>query len=314
MMTKIKEQLVRTIVFGLRVVLVLGALGLVGVSCSSQERSVPAEASLTVPQTVTQMPAPTHTPIPVSEGASASPEATHTPTPATPSATPTPTTIPTSGLSPTPLPIPPMTKREQDVLEEMQHTPKGAASASECGEILETQNWCHVYWHARQITYPEWETLFPWAVFYLVKYDRYGGEFNEHHNQLIIEDWGERLSRDDFHRLLGANHIFVTNENRETVARAFVLISLPDYLDEEIVFSDWEEGSWSAGLGFYYNYKIKSWTKIQGIKYQWYFIFDEEGLLSGVGDVIEYGIGDYVDVPHEELPPPSYLTLEYWRK
>ncbi len=294
---KNKAQLVSVMVF------VLGVLALL-IGCNSQQGdSVPVVASPTAPQAATQTPIPSHTPT-----------LSHTPTPATPSATPSPTTIPPPGPSPTPSPIPTMAPWELEVLDEMQHTPKGAASAGECGEILKTQHWCHVYWHARQITRPEWETLFPWAVFYLVKYDRYGGEFNEHRNRLIIEDWGDRLIRDDFHRLLGANHVFVTDENREMVARAFVLMSLADYLDEEIVFSDWEEGSWSAGLGLHYNYAITSWSRIQGLKMQWYFLFDDEGLFGATGYVVEHDVGDYIDVSHEELSPPSYLNLEYWRK
>ncbi len=291
-------------VFALGVVLSLCVLALVIGSNSQQGDNPPVVESPTAPQATSHTPIPSHTPTP-----------SNTPTPATPSATPTPTTVPTPGPSPTPSPIPTMAPWEMEVLERMQRAhSQSAASVEECREVFETEHVCQVYWHARHITRPEWETLFPGAVCYLVKYDRYGGEFIERHNRLVIKQTGDYLSRDDFNSMLEWEQVMITDENRETVARAFVLMSLPDYLDEEIVFSDWEEGSWPAGFGLHYNYAITAWTKIQGLKFQWYFLFDEDGLLAANGFAPEHNVGDYIDVPFEELPVPSRQKLDYWRK
>jgi hypothetical protein len=49
-------------------------------------------------------------------------------------------------------------------------------------------------------------------------------------------------------------------------------------------------------------------------KFQWYFLFDEEGLLAANGFAPERNVGDYIDVPFEELPVPSRQKLDYWRK
>ncbi len=154
----------------------------------------------------------------------------------------------------------------------------------------------------------------PRLTFYLVKYDKYGGEFVEHHNWLVIKHGNSYYRRDDFDFSIDWSQTARTDENLETIARAFVLMSLPDYLDEEIVFFDWGEGSWPAGFGLHYNYGIKSWTKIQGLKLQWYFLFDEEGLLGVDGFAPERNVGDYIDVPFEELPVPPRQRLAYWRK
>ena len=221
------------------------------------------------------------------------------------------TLVPTS----TPGPTPTMTEREQALMTERQHAhAQSAASPDECGKILETQPWCNVTRYARRITRPEWEALFPYTEFYLVKYDRYGSEFVETRNVLIVEQDGRRFSLKEFHTLLGWNHIKITDENREPVAKAFVLMSLEDYLDEEIVFSDWEEGSWPSAIRMPYNYTITAWTKIQGLKFEWLFLFDEEGLFGAEGLAIERNIGDYIDVPFENLPTPSRIDLTYWRK
>jgi hypothetical protein len=130
---------------------------------------------------------------------------------------------------------------------------------------------------------------------------------------LVVEYVGQRFSRDEFNLLLGYNGVVPGEGNFELVAKAFVLISLPDYLEEEIVFSDWQEGSWPSRIRRPYNYSITSWTRIQGIRIQWYFLFDEEGLHGAGAGAIEHNVGDYIDVPFEELSPPYYTELEYWR-
>jgi hypothetical protein len=217
-----------------------------------------------------------------------------------------------------PTPTPTMTQWEQAVVEQVRRSrPLGASSLEECEKLFETTTGCDLILTARHITRPEWDELFPWTVFYLVRYDEHVNTYPRHppsrHNTLVIHDWGDYLSREDFHRLLGGHQVMVTDENRELVARAFVLVSMPDYLEGEIVFSDWEEGSWPSDWAGPYSHRVTVWTKIQGVRMQWYFLFDDKGLLSAKGGIVEYNVGDYIDVPFERLPLER-LDLEYWRK
>ncbi|MEE8390642.1 MAG: hypothetical protein V3S14_07600 [Anaerolineae bacterium] len=336
---KNKTQLVSIMVFVLGVVLFLGVLALWVGAYSPQRSSAPATASPTAPQTTTRAPTPTHVP----------PTATPTPVAsATPGPSPTPrlppvlltymaldptltveafdaratamaelgTILPPSPTPEVPPPTPTMTAKEQALVEERQRAHRqAAASVEECGEILQTEPWCTVSWYATRITRPEWETLFPYTEFFLVKADRYGGEFGpETHNRLIIEAWWDkRLSREDFHTLMGGEHVSVTDENRELVAKAFVLVFLADYLEEEIVFSDGEEGSWPSDIRKPFDYRITAWTRIQGLKFEWLLMFHEGEIFGAEGLVIERNVGDYIDVPFERLPVPSMQQLSYWR-
>ncbi len=61
-----------------------------------------------------------------------------------------------------------------------------------------------------------------------------------------------------------------------------------------------------------YNYAITVWTKIQGLRIEYLFVFDD-GLFGALGVVREYHTGEYIDVPFENLPLPSAGDLEYWR-
>jgi len=54
-------------------------------------------------------------------------------------------------------------------------------------------------------------------------------------NLLVIEQDGQRYYNYDnqtFERLLTTNRIVVTDTNRESVAKAFVLMALPQYLED----------------------------------------------------------------------------------
>jgi hypothetical protein len=222
---------------------------------------------------------------------------------------------PTSTPTKTPEPTPTMTREEQALLVEMQHrTSQSASSVDQCSEILKTQPWCSVPWYVKYITRLEWERLFPTVRFLLLKYNLYGGESVQHRTILFAEQGGQRyLLPDGFRTLMDSNHAPVTDENRETVARAFVLTTLADYVEEEIVFSNWEQGSWPAEWTDPYNYKITVWTKIQGLQIEWVLRFDEQGLQTARGGVEEYSVGDYIDVSFASLPLSS-LELRYWRR
>ncbi len=276
------------------VVLILGVALASSVFCCR----TPAPTSTRVYHTLT--PVPTATPGP-------SPTPYPTPTQSTPGATVTPRTA-------TPPPTPTMTRDEQALVTLMQHdSPQSVTSPDECYEVMKTEASCSFTWYAAHITRPEWEALFPNTKFILAKSYLYGNEPGaRRRNQLIIEHATSRYDLSDFQRLLDANRIVVTDQNRELVAKAFVLMALPDYLDEDIVFSDWKEGSWPSEWWEPYNYTITAWTKIQGLKIRWRFLFREGRLPVVRGVIIEQNIGDYIDVSFRTLPPPSQEQLTYW--
>lgn len=211
-------------------------------------------------------------------------------------------TAPTGPSTPTPT----LTREEELVIERQHHSSQSASTPEECTEILKTEPWCSVVKDAVRITRPEWEELFPQAEFFLVKYDLYGGEFVQQRNLLIVEQDDQRYTAETFDHLLEANGITeVTGENRELVARAFALMTIPDYLEEEVVFEQWEEGSWPASFDWHYNYGLTAWTEIQGLTIQWWFMFEDGHLRITDGAVIDRQVGDYIDIPFTELSPPS---------
>jgi len=131
-----------------------------------------------------------------------------------------------------------MTQKEQAlVVERQHHSEQSAASPEQCPTILATQPWCSVVKYATRVTRPEWKALFPRAEFFLVKYDSTskGTWMTTQGNLLVIEQDGQRYYNYDnqtFERLLTTNRIVVTDTNRESVAKAFVLMALPQYLED----------------------------------------------------------------------------------
>ncbi len=217
-----------------------------------------------------------------------------TPTPVSPG------DIATPGATPT------LTKEEEIVIE-MQHiNPHNVSSPDECGEISEAGFECSVPQSAERITRPEWEELFPQTEFFLVKYDSYIGDHGPlQRNWLVVEQNGQRYSVKTFDHLLEVNDITITDENRELVAKAVALMMLPDYLEEDVQFSDWSEADRHAILDWHYNYTLVAWTKIQGLKIQWWFMFENNHLRLSDGGVRERQVGNYIDVPFTKLSPPS---------
>ncbi len=214
----------------------------------------------------------------------------------------------------TPEPTPTLTAGELLARELIQPRGQVTYSTDECSKILETEPWCTVIKSAAPITRPEWEELLPQTEFFLVKtYLVSGGEPEEGggpRNWLIIEHDGQRYTADTFDRLLKANGVItITNENRELVAKAFALMTIPDYLEEEIVFTEWEKGDWPASFGERYNYRLTAWTRILGLRPRWNFIFRDGRLREADGGVLEYQVGDYIDVPN--LMPPSRDAFLY---
>jgi hypothetical protein len=250
----------------------------------------------------------------VSPTASGATEPATTPPPDTPTAEPsTPTSTP--GPSPTPT-LRPEVELARELIE-----PSGVItySADGCSEIFETTSACHVIKSAAPITRPEWEKLFPKTDFYLVKYDEYLNTYPpsppEPRRQLIIEQGDQRYSPDSFDRLLKANGITtITDENRELVAKALVLMTLSDYLEQEILFTDWGETQDGpiAIADLRYNYTMMLWTKIQGLKIRWWFLFIEGDLRDAAGGIVARETGDYIEVSHEKAPMYPNRAYTFW--
>ena len=214
-------------------------------------------------------------------------------------------------------PVPTATFTKADIVAQdiAQSGGQFTASFSNCLEILENEPSCVVIRTGIQVSRPEWEALFPQAEFYLVKYDLDRGETvqGRQGNLLVLEQDGQRLSLFPdrmFEQLLETNHIVITDQNQEQVARALVLLRLPDYLGNEIIFCDWREWEGPCIYDIPFNFAIDVWTEINGLKLEWVFMFHEQKLLAAKGFIIENGVGDYVD---SEVSTPSREILTYDR-
>ena len=187
---------------------------------------------------------------------------------------------------------------------------QGTTNGSDCGKILETEPWCSVVLTVTQVTRPEWTDLFPATKFFLVKRNLIGQETGVQRNWLIAKQNEQQFIAETFDQLLTTNGIAIADANREKVIKAFVLMTLADYLEQDIIFSDWTQGDWPASLGRRFTYSITVWTKIQGLRMKWFFAFENNRLwLASPLLEINYHIGDYIDVPFEILPLPR--STEY---
>jgi len=220
----------------------------------------------------------------------------------------------------TPEPTPALTEAQLLARELIQPGGQVVYSKGGCDAVLETEPWCVVIDSATRITRPEWEELFPQTDFFLVKAQYWPqlGHGGQQGNWLIVERDGQRYTVETFDKLLEANGITtIPDEKRELVTKAFVLMTLGDYLEEEVVFSDWgpvDDGP-RAVAELQFNYAITVWTKIQGLEIRWWFLFMEEDLRAARGWISEYGVGDYIDIPQEELPYPSLAeTYLFWER
>ena len=137
-----------------------------------------------------------------------------------------------------------------------------------------------------------------------------GQETGVQRNWLIAKQNEQQFIAETFDQLLTTNGIAIADTNRERVIKAFVLMTLADYLEQDIIFSDWTQGDWPASLGRRFTYSITVWTKIQGLRMKWFFAFENNRLwLASPLLEINYHIGDYIDVPFEILPLPR--STEY---
>lgn len=225
----------------------------------------------------------------------------------------TPKFIPTASIVITkeqpPTILPTLTRAEEIFLETRLDNPQSAISSQECGEILKTQEWCNVVTDVMQLFRSEWEQLFPHTGFYLEKYDLFGGEFVQKLSLLIVEQDGQRYTPMNYDLLLDANGIVVTDENRELIAKAWALMTIPSYLESEVVFTEWQAVEMPNAL-HNFNYCLDGWAKMRGLKAKWCFVFGNTQLkiASGPG-MQEYQIGEYLE---SDLPDPEFLDYYFY--
>jgi hypothetical protein len=113
---------------------------------------------------------------------------------------------------------------------------------------------------------------------------------------------------------LDVNGIVIADGNREIVAKALVLMKLANYLEAEVAFSNWGNLDKPAPGGMRYNFGLVSWTEIQGLNVEWGFLFYESSLRRSGAYNLAKNTGNYIDVPFQELPLPSWENLTYRRE
>jgi len=192
-------------------------------------------------------------------------------------------------------------------------------TVEECKRAVDSKevNNCVAPDSIKQITRPEWTRLFPHTDFYVIGllghsevtiYD------NSYRRDLVAWQNGQYYNAETYDRLLDANGIVITDTNREEIAQAFVLMTLLDYLEEEITFSDWTQGDWPAGFGDRFSHSIKVWTRIQGLKMTYFFAFENDNLWEvDRGINIESHVGNYINVPFEMLRIPGFKSYFFGR-
>jgi len=176
---------------------------------------------------------------------------------------------------------------------------------------------CTKYLWTKYVTRSEWTELFPDTHFFLVATHRIeNAETNMYGYDrsyfIIAQQDGERYEIRTFDNLLHDNGVVITDENRELVARSAALMTLANFLEEEIILFDLsaiDEG----GRGSFerYNYALIVWTKINGLKVRYRYSFEQEGLKTLAYWPVDYETGDYTDMPVAILPHPDLRELRF---
>ena len=188
-----------------------------------------------------------------------------------------------------------------------------------CDELVEDGRSESCVWpkHVELITRPEWEQLLPDTDFYLVGLaGRHQDTMYDHSYRLELAAWHEDKGyvAETHDRLLAANGITgYADDNRELVAEAFALMTIPGYLGEEIVFTEWEDIKGQPGQYKHdYNHCLRGWTELQGLEVGWCFVFVKGYLKIATGPMgIQQGIGDYVEVHFEQLSLPGQKDYRF---
>ncbi|MCP4544263.1 MAG: hypothetical protein GY832_44690 [Chloroflexi bacterium] len=223
-------------------------------------------------------------------------------------------TVEPSTTTATPAPTPTPTEGEKVTAAVGQEHIAYRPTQTECEQTVDDGEVVACVWHdsSRLIVRSEWEQLFPDTDFYLVELGGYRPDSTEpYSSRRRLAAWydDKHYTAETFDRLLKANGVTITDENRELVAKAFALMTIPDYLKEEIIFIEWVEGDWRTLHN--YDHYLKAWTKIQGLEIWWWFDFADNQLRFVSRSDVNKHVGDYIDVSVIELPPPSFVDYQF---
>ncbi len=225
-------------------------------------------------------------------------------------------------VCPPPTPVPGV-KLDQAaaILADMMKEPGAVRTHDECSQIYKILNYCQVVASVTSVQAPVWQALLPRVNFFLVQAASFNRELEIVPDgaamylgwQVLAISDGKRYGVDQFPALLDANSMTINDQNQEQVAQAAVLMTLPYYLDNEIVFSDAQEISIVSDIRSF-NYKITAWTRSHGVKIDYYFTFDGPELKGFEGQVTGIAVGEgFVPAESSFEPEPFYnhLRLDY---
>jgi hypothetical protein len=164
----------------------------------------------------------------------------------------------------------------------------------------------------QKIKRAEWEMLFPNTKFYIAPWvDHYMGRIQRRNTLFVFQDeqWYEAKTYD---LLLEANKVVITDENRELAAKAWALMTIPDYLENEVVFTKWQAVEMPKAL-HNFNYCLEGWTKLKGLQIKWWFVFSGTQLKIASGPGIQkYQAGEYLD--ESDLRDPMFLDYTFYER
>jgi hypothetical protein len=175
---------------------------------------------------------------------------------------------------------------------------------------------CTQYLWTKFITSTVWANLFSNTHFYLLasrrvmNYESNRSGYQQSY-RVIAQEGPQRYMVDTFDQLLHANNIIPSDDNRQAIAQAFVLMSLADYLENQIIVMSWEEGSWSSSLKLPYNYALTVWTKMRGRQFKFLYLFYENHFVMTNGYMAKDQTGDYLDEPPAGTLPWSFQELYF---
>lgn len=184
-------------------------------------------------------------------------------------------------------------------------------SISDCGDNLALEP-CSLIQSVERITRSEWEQLFSHTDFYIIRTITYTDDVPYQHNLLLVRNDKDGYVPVSIPQLLNVNGVVISAENYEAMARSLVMMELPDFIEYEVRFLDWEEGSWPSPIRMSFNYRMIAWTQLGGFKIQYYFLFHEGQLLGAEGRILDEEYGDFITIPLEGPRAPSSESLTYW--
>ncbi len=208
-------------------------------------------------------------------------------------------------LTPTSMPSPVSTQTltEFEVIDNEMQAKYGRTHhgcTSDAGDPMPPDANCRKYLWTKPVATAQWNALFPQTNFYLIRFDIMVGcsgmtTCSMEDYFLIAQQGSNRYQVNTFDKLLEANGIVITDENRQLVAEAAILMWLEEFTQTGIPFTDWEEGA-SSEASVSTNYHVK--VELQNGMLQFGLLYGEHcfGGFAVIGiEVIEsdnslYGI------------------------